>query len=234
MKRLLLFLSALLLTARATAQEKAATGKTAEQIVQDVHMSRAFRNDELNGALTKGGKSVPFTVKFQDTLIHFSFSNPKQIIRLDITDKTYRLREVTANSNKEVPSSQYSVGIRGTDLTYDDISFRYLYWPKKQLIGDEIIRTRKCHVVDLYNPDNKARLGEYYMVRIFVDKESGGLVRMQAYDWNGKLIKSCTATGVMKIKGATVLKSMDVVRYVPGTKTVAGETTFELQRPKGN
>jgi hypothetical protein len=230
MNRLLVFLSALLLTVHAMAQEKAAAGKTAEQIVQDVHMSRAFRNDELKGELTKSGKSVPFTVKFQDTLIHFSFDNPKQIIRLDITDKSYRLREVTANSNKEVPAAQYSTGIRGTDLTYDDISFRYLYWPKKQLIGDEFIRTRKCHVVDLYNP---ARLGEYYMVRIFVDKESGGLVRMQAYDWNGKLIKSCTATGVMKIKGATVLKSMDVVRYVPGTKTVAGETTFELQRPKG-
>lgn len=230
MKRLLVFLSALLLTARATAQEKAAAGPTAEQIVQMVHMSRAFRNDELKGALTKSGKSVPFTVKFQDTLIHFSFEKPKQVIRLDITDKTYRLREVTANSNKEVPAAQYSTGIRGTDLTYDDISFRYLYWPKKQLIGDEVIRTRRCHVVDLYNP---ARLGEYYMVRIFVDKESGGLVRMQAYDWNGKLIKSCTATGVMKIKGATVLKSMDVVRYVPGTKSVAGETTFELQRPKG-
>jgi hypothetical protein len=230
MKRLLLFLSALLLTARATAQEKAAAGKTAEQIVQDVHMSRAFRNDELKGELTKSGKSVPFTVKFQDTLIHFSFENPKQIIRLDITDKSYRLREVTANSNKEVPPSQYSAGIRGTDLTYDDISFRYLYWPKKVLIGEEIYNTQRCHVVDLYNP---ARLGEYYMVRIFVHKDSGGLMRMMGFNWDGKLIKSCTAKGVMKINGATVLKSMDVIRYVPGSKKAAGETSFELQRPKG-
>ncbi len=230
LRRLLpLLLSCCLLIPAAPAQQKPAAGMTAEEIVQMVHMSRAFRNDELKGELNKSGKSVPFTVKFQDTLIHFSFDNPKQIIRLDITDKSYRLKEVTANSNKEVPAAQYSVGIRGTDLTYDDISFRYLYWPKKQLIGDETIRTRKCYVVDLYNP---ARLGEYYMVRIFVDKESGGLVRMQSYDWNGKLIKSCTATGVMKIKGATVLKSMDVVRYVPGTKKVAGETSFELQRPK--
>jgi len=230
MKRLLVYLTVMLLTVRATAQEKAAAGRTAEEIVQLVHMSRAFRNDELKGELTKGGKSVPFTVKFQDTLIHFSFDNPKQIIRLDITDKSYRLKEVTANSNKEVPAAQYAAGIRGTDLTYDDISFRYLYWPKKTLVGEDSVRTRKCHVVDLFNP---ARLGEYYMVRIFVDKKSGGLVRMMAYDWNGKLIKSCTATGVMEVKGATVLKSMDVIRYVPGTTKAAGETSFELQRPKG-
>ena len=41
-------------------------------------------------------------------------------------------------------------------------------------------------------------------------------MRMQAYDWNGKLTKSCTVTAGMKMpNGATMLKSMEVVRYVP-------------------
>jgi hypothetical protein len=56
-------------------------------------------------------------------------------------------------------------------------------------------------------------------------------MRMQAYGWDGKLIKSCTVTAGMKVNGATVLKSMDVIRYVPGTKKVAGETNFELRKP---
>ena len=216
------------------AQEKekpAATapeGLNAEQIVEMVHLSRALRNDVLQGELSKGGKTVPFTVKMQESLIHFSFENPKQNINLDITEKGYRLKEVTAGSNKEVPAAMYATGIRGTDLTYDDISFRYLYWPKKVKVGEESIKTRKCYVVDLYNPQ---RLGNYYLVRIFVDKESGGLMRMQAYDWNGKIIKTCTVSSGMKINGATVLKTMEVISYVPGTKKVAGETTFELRKP---
>ena len=232
MKKLLLLLSACLLLPPAIAQEKAAAaapaGLSADEIVQMVHLSRALRKDVLNGELNKSGKSVPFTVKLQENLIHFSFDNPKQNINLDINDKGFRLKEVTANSNKEVPASMYGTGVRGTDLTYDDISFRYLYWPNKTKIGDETINTRRCYVVDLTNP---ARLGEYYLVRIFVDKDSGGLMRMQAYDWAGKLIKSCTVTSGMKINGATVLKKMEVVRYVPGTKKVAGETTFELRKP---
>ncbi len=216
------------------AQEKekpAATapeGLNAEQIVELVHLSRALRNDVLQGELSKGGKTVPFTVKMQESLIHFSFENPKQNINLDITEKGYRLKEVTAGSNKEVPAAMYATGIRGTDLTYDDISFRYLYWPKKVKVGEESIKTRKCYVVDLYNPQ---RLGNYYLVRIFVDKESGGLMRMQAYDWNGKIIKTCTVSSGMKVNGATVLKTMEVISYVPGTKKVAGETTFELRKP---
>ena len=219
----------------AVAQEKdkpaavAPDGLNADQIVEMVHLSRALQKDTvLQGELTKGGKSTPFTVKMQDSLIHFSFDNPKQNINLDITEKGYRLKEVTAGANKEVPAAMYATGIRGTDLTYDDISFRYLYWPKKVKIGEESIKTRKCFVVDLYNPQ---RLGNYYLVRIFVDKESGGLMRMQAYDWEGKLIKACAVTAGMKINGATVLKTMEVISYVPGSKKVAGETTFELRKP---
>ena len=234
MKKLLLLLAASLFNISARAQDAAPataapSGLSAEEIVQMVHLSRALRNDVLQGELNKGGKTVPFTVKLQENLIHFSFENPKQNINLDITDKGYRLKEVTANSNKEVPAAMYGTGVRGTDLTYDDISFRYLYWGKKVKIGEETIKTRRCYVVDLYN--NPQRLGEYYLVRIFVDKESGGLMRMQAYDWNGKRIKTCTVTAGMKINGATVLKSMDVVRYDPESGKVTGETSFELHKP---
>lgn len=235
MKKLLLFLlavSAFTPAVRAADEKPAATqapdGLSADEIVQMVHLSRALQNNVLKGELTKSGKSTPFTVQLKEDLIHFSFDNPKQNINLNINDKGFRLKEVTANSNKEVPAAMYGTGVRGTDLTYDDISFRYLYWATKKKVGEETIKTRKCYVVDLYNP---ARLGEYYLVRIFVDKESGGMMRMQAYDWNGKLIKSCAVTSAMKINGSTVLKSMDVIRYVPGTKKVAGETNFELHKP---
>ncbi len=239
MKRLLFFLLASSLSLLSCkAQEKAATappieGLSANQIVEMVHMSRALGKDPkdrviFQGELSRGGKSVPFSIELNLNLIRFTFENPRQTINLDITEKGYRLKEVTAGSNKEVPAALYGSGVRGTDLTYDDLSMRYLYWPKKTKIGEESIKTRKCYVVDLFNPQ---RLGDYYQVRIFVDKESGGLMRMMAYDWNGKLIKSCTVTAGMKVNGATVLKSMEVVRYVPGSKKVAGETTFELRKP---
>ncbi|MDB5177429.1 MAG: hypothetical protein JWN75_1097, partial [Candidatus Saccharibacteria bacterium] len=65
----------------------------------------------------------------------------------------------------------------------------------------------------------------------FVVRESGGLMRMQAYDWQGQMIKVLAVTSGMKVDGATVLKSMDVIRYAPGSKKAIGETTFELQKP---
>ncbi len=202
---------------------------TAEQIVQLVHLSRALKKHQLRGTLTKDDLEVPFSVRMEADLIRFSFDQPKQIINLDIKQKGAELTEAIGGANKPVAPKRYREGIRGTDLTYDDISFRYLYWPKKvKQPLEETVKTRKCYVVDLYAPQP---IGEYGVVRIHVDKESGGLMRMQGFDWQGQLLKVCSVTSGMKVDGATVLKSMDVIRYDPATKKVTGETTFELKKP---
>lgn len=203
---------------------------TADEIIEKVHLSRALRDKTvLQGQLEKDGKTVPFSISMESDLIAFRFANPDLILSLNINDKGSKLFESDGGKNREVPLPRYSEGIRGTDLTYDDISFRYLYWPKrvKQPI-EETVKTKKCYVVDLYAPN---KIGAYGVVRVFVEKESWALLKIFCYDWNGKQIKECAITSGMKVNGATTLKSMDVISYVPDTKKVAGETTFELRKP---
>ncbi|MES2705066.1 MAG: outer membrane lipoprotein-sorting protein [Verrucomicrobiota bacterium] len=221
-----------ILTATAQEAPKADPGEiTADQIIKKVQDSRALRDAVLQGELTKDDKTVPFTVTLKSDLISFQFTNPVQTVSLNINDKGSQLTETAAGSNRlvPVPDKRYNEGIRGTDLTYDDISFRYLYWEKrvKQPI-EETVKTRKCHVVDLYAPK---KIGDYGLVRIFAEKESGALLKIYCYDWEGKMIKECAVTAGMKVNGSTMLKSMEVIRYVAGTKKVTGETTFELKKP---
>jgi hypothetical protein len=55
---------------------------------------------------------------------------------------------------------------------------------------------------------------------------------MMGFDREGKLVKTCTVTSGMKLKsGATVLKSMEILRHQPGSKKVISETTLELRKP---
>jgi len=202
---------------------------TADSILEDVRRSRAVKDRDLAGTLTKGDVEVPFVVTLKAEYIRFTFKDPAQILHLEFKQKGSELREVTAGSNKPVAPSRYAEGIRGTDLSYDDIFMRYLYWQKKTLQPNlESWKTRKCYVIDLFAP---AQVGEYGVVRIFTDKESGGLLRVMCYDWQGKMIKALSVTSGMKVDGATCLKSMDVIRYDPNTRKVTGETTFELQKP---
>lgn len=202
---------------------------TADEVVEKVHLSRALRKHQLNGYLEKNDRKVPFNVSMESDVIRFRFSSPTQIITLNINEKGAKLYESSGGQQKAVPASRYSEGIRGTDLTYEDISFRYLYWPQRVLWPKtETVKTRRCHVVDLYNPDTS---GSYAIVRIFVDQESGALMQMEGYDRSNARIKVCKVTSGMKVDGATVLKSMDVIRYGPDGKKVLGETEFELRRP---
>ncbi len=220
-------LAALTLPTMAMAEEELSDQLTAEQIVQMVHRSR-IQIPLMPAELRKGKLSVPFQIEVKGTdLIRFHFTSPAQTINLDLTEKGSRLREVTAGSNKDVPATRYAEGVRGTDLNYDDISMRYLYWPNKTKIGNETIKTRRCFVVDLKNPQE---LGDYYLVRIFVDRSSGALMRIQSYDWSGKLIKVCAVTSGQKVNEVTILKTMEVTKFKPGTKHVESVTILELKK----
>ncbi len=208
---------------------------TADQIVQLVHLSRALTKHDLNGELRKGDIRAALNVKLEERLIRFRFENPAQIIQLDLGDKSYRLTEKLAGSNAPVPDKQYTQGIRGTDLTYEDISFRYLYWPNPVKLDPERVSTRKCFKIQLNNPNPK--LGAYEAVLIWVDQESGGLLKMEGYrlDRSRKdpwiLLKRCKVTEGMKVDDATVLKEMSIESFDPATGRGQGKTFLEMQKP---
>lgn len=227
---------ALCLSLSSTAQAQEAPkpdpgGITADQIIEKVQAGRALRDAVLQGELNKNDKTVPFTMTLKADTISFQFTDPVQTVSLNINEKGSQLTETAPGSNKlvPIPDKRYSEAIRGTDLSYDDISSRYLYWTKriKQPL-EETVKTQKCYVVDLYAP---RKIGDYGLVRIFAEKESGALLRIYCYDWDGKMIKECAITRGMKVNGSMMLKSMDVIRYEAGTKKVVGETTFELRKP---
>ena len=226
------FLTALpaltLLSASAASAEEVEMSEqmTADQIVQSVHLSRS-KLQRMPAELSRGRTTVPFEIEITESLIRYNFRDPAQTINLAFSEKGARLTEVSAGSNKEVPAARYSEAVRGTDLNYDDVSMRYLYWPDKTKIGTETIKTRRCFVVDLKNPQ---KLGDYYLVRIFVDRSSGALMRVQSYDWNGKLIKVCAVTSGQKVNGITILKTMEVTKFKPGSKDVESQTTMEIKK----
>ena len=64
-----------------------------------------------------------------------------------------------------------------------------------------------------------------------MDRSSGALMRVQSYDWNGKLIKVCAVTSGQKLKsGITILKTMEVTKYKPGSRDVESQTVMEIKK----
>jgi hypothetical protein len=217
----------------AGAQEAAAIPDlSAEEIVKLVHLSRALKKHQLTGELRKANIKASFSVSMSDKLMEFKFVAPDQIIRLDLGDSNYKLTE----NKVAVAEKNYGQGVRGTDLTYEDLSFRYLYWPKPIKLDSERFATRKCWKVQMNNP--RQGTGSYNTVIIWVDQESGGLMKMEGYRYEQKdgkpvwtLLKRCAVKAGMKIDDATVLKEMSVEAFDPASGKGLGKTFLEMNKP---
>jgi hypothetical protein len=208
--------------------------KAGEDILRLVRMSQALQDlKNLKGKLRNNdtGEEVPFDLTMADNVIRFSFTGgSKEIINLDLKENGTKLTRTNSSGKVEMPVSLYSETVKGTHLNYEDLSMRFLYWPKPELVGAEKVSFQTCWVVHVVNPDNR---GPYRQVRIWVDQESGAMMKMRAYDQQGKLQKEFLVRKGQKYKDAYILKQMRVQSYDTDKNKVNGITYLEIEDPAG-
>lgn len=168
-------------------------GKTIEQMSADevlklVRFSYTLFNRDFTGNLVMGiAKKVPFLLSLKPDSIRFIFDNPAQIIYLDTRNQRFALFEGVGGAEmKPVPPAKYGDKIRGTDVTYDDLSMRFLYWPDARIVRQEKLKGRDCILLSVRNPDGA---GAYSSVDVWIDKMSGGMLKMIGNDHGGRPIR---------------------------------------------
>lgn len=206
---------------------------TGEEILRLVRLSNALQNYKLTGTLRddKSGRAESFTLNMEQNIMRFRFSNPNQIVHLDMTTKPATLKVVQAGGSAAVPLAKYGEKVRGFAMNYEDLSMRFLYWPSAKLLGEERYKTQKCWKVRVTSPDSATPYGT---VDLWVHQASGGMAKMEAYDLQGKLAKRFEVSSVQKVDGATILKEMKVESYSPGSNKSDGRTYMTLDNPQKN
>jgi hypothetical protein len=202
---------------------------SAAEIQRLVRLSYIRQNMSLQGKLRNDttGTEAPFVLSMMQNTIRFRFENPPQIINLDLNDKGFVLREVVKGRNAAVPASRYTERVRGTDVTYEDLALRFLYWPNPMRLEDRVAKHRTCWVLQLNNPGAS---GAYGAALIWVDKASGAIVRMEGYNRERQLIKRYEVISGMKVGEGWMLKQMRIESFDPATRKVTGRTYLELEK----
>ena len=160
-------------------------------------------------------------------LILYSFTNPDETLQLRLGENSSRLDVVTEGGTEKFAGSKLNEKIRGTGLTYEDLAFKFLYWPTAHVLGEDNVRTRKCWKLQLRAP---SREPQYSNMLLWIDKASGALMRMEGYDWNSQLAKRFEVVSAQKIEGRWFLKQMRVEEFQPGTSHVQARTYLEIKR----
>jgi Outer membrane lipoprotein-sorting protein len=210
-----------------TASAHAQPPPSARDILASVRMIESRQQIDLQGQLRQNDVLIPFRLVQNGPLIRYSFTNPDEVLQLRLGENNSRLDLVTDEGTEKFATSKLQQKIRDTNLTYEDLAFKFLYWPTGRVLGEENVRTRNCWKLQLRAP---SRESQYSNVLLWVDKASGALMRMEGYDWNAQLAKRFEVVSAQKIEGRWFLKQMRVEQFQPGTNHVLSRTYLEIKR----
>ncbi len=199
----------------------------AKEILESVRLRQAQQELDLQGQLREGATIVPFRLTQTGPLIRYTFSNPNEALQLRLSDNDSRLEEVTREGVEKIMPAQFDHKVRDTGVTYEDLALKFLYWPNARVMGDDSIQLQDCWKLELKAPN---RQSQYSNVRLWVAKDAGALMKLEGYDWSGKLAKRFTVVSGQKIEGRWFLKQMRIEEFDTSTGKVRTRTYLEIKK----
>ncbi|MDO4222244.1 MAG: outer membrane lipoprotein-sorting protein [Akkermansia sp.] len=164
-------------------------------------------NKDVSGTIRKNKIKIPFSLSARGETIVFQYNEGDAWKRFDarIKEKNVDLMLVNEKGQARVmAAASYAQPIAGTDVCYEDLSLRFLYWKDGKVVTDGVdfrIKGRDCWVVQVANPTPSA--GQFAWVRMWVDKENGTSWQIDGYGSDGKLKKRFSITSVQKLSDGT-------------------------------
>ena len=198
----------------------------ANAILDQIRSAQAQISRTLSGRLRpENADPIPFQLQLKGPEFDYQFTNPPETIQLQLTDTGSVLTDQKATGQQVLSGSRLSDPVRGTDITYEDLSLRFIYWKNARFEGEQRVRTITCSVV-LVQPS--ARNTQYGSVRLWIAKDRGALIKAEGYDWLGKPIKRFEVISAQQIEGKTIFKQIRIERLDPQTGKVVSRTYLEL------
>lgn len=174
------------------------------QAMRDMTVSQG--NKDVMGNIRKGRNKIPFSLSARGNTIVFQYKHNNAWQRFDVRIGEKNADLVLVNNGKAqvMAASGYARKIADTDVCYEDLSLRFLYWKGGRLIEDAAnarIKGRDCYIVEVKNPN--PGVGQFAWVRMWVDKENGTTWQIDGYGADGKLRKRFTITSVQRLSDGT-------------------------------
>lgn len=209
---------------------------TAQQIIEGARLSATLTKleDGLAGKLRKNGADIPITLFLKEKNIQFQFQAGRQdwsIFHMRIGDQAVDLFEIVDGKTVPFPAAKIVQPIAGTDLTYEDLAFRFFYWPDPKLEGIEDVGGQPCYKVRVDKP--KGATGRYEVIYVWVHTKFGAFMRIRGHDKNGGLVKEFEVEDVMKVAdNVWTLRKMQVATCDPATNRRISLTDVTFDTPK--
>lgn len=116
-----------------------------------------------------------------------------------------------------LPADELTTHFAGSDFWLIDLGLEFLHWPDQKVMKSELRKTRLCRVLESVNPSPTTN--SYSRVVSWIDDESRGILRAEAYDAQNKLLKEFDTKTVKPVNGEWQLEQMEIYNVQTRSRT---------------
>ncbi len=196
------------------------------EILDTVRITQSASDINVPGVIRIDSRRIPFQLTANRGVITYQFQDPPEAVIVRLQEDRAVLQREIAGRLTTVPLAERDARLRDTDITLQDLSLSFLYWENAELLGEQIVGPRRTWKIQLRAPSREA---PYAAVIAFVDQAGGALMQMDAYNWQGKIVRRFRVTSGQKINDTWMLKQMRVERMNPATGKVESRTYIEIR-----
>lgn len=199
-----------------------AVDRPPEEILEAARVNPLGNPVRLEAHLRKDHDRTPFRI-IVDGSVEYRFADSSLI--LEMNESSSQLTERRGGHTGTIAPARQDQLVKGTDISYEDLSLEFLYWKNPKWIGDEKIKGQRCDILELQSYGNSSQYG---VVRIWISRTSGALMRMEGYNRQGQLIRRFEVRSARKIDGQWMLKQMRIESLNPDSGVVTSRTYLEI------
>jgi hypothetical protein len=221
-----IFAAVLLLAA--PCRSAAAADPDPQDLLKVARMASTQQEAAVRGRLRAGPVSTPFRLTVDYGKLRFAFENPARVYEVRLDEESSGVYDANGRS---VRRGMQEPVAEGAPVTVEDLSLGFLYWPDARLLGKESVRGRGAWKIEL-RPGKRG--SEFAVVRVWLDQASGALLRIEGFDWQGKLLRRFEVVSGQRIDGQWMLKQMRIEKFAPDNSSrPTGRSYLEILGKEG-
>lgn len=191
-----------------------------QELLRVARLASTSNPAEVQGRLRSGESVTPFMLKVGSGKLRFAFSNPDRVLEVRLGEESSGVYDARGRA---VQKGMLESVAEGSAVTVEDLSLGFLYWPDARLLGRETVKTRPSWNIEL-RPGKRG--SEFAVVRVWLDEESGALMRIEGFDWQGRLARRFEVVSGQRIDGRWMLKQMRIEKFDPDNSSRAASRSY--------
>lgn len=188
----------------------------------------ALSDFRLEGVVRTARSIHPVIMRTRGREMVYEFQKQALQIRVVMTESgsIIQRRQKSSDEWKMVSGPERLKVILDSDVAYEDLGLDFLRWRQVRALGADSIKTLPAWAYEAIPPV----MSNYAKARYWISREHLAVLRVDAFNDLGQVIKRVEVNGVMRVGQVYTIKEMQISSVIPGRDLSSSRTYIEIRK----